>query len=126
MCHLLGRSIAEMRERAPELFGHVVENFVATEIRKLLAFGDIRAQLFHFRTSGQQEVDFVLERPDGSLAAVELKSRDNVTSADFDGIRTLGSAVGDKLIAGVVLYTGGAVVPFAENLHALPLSALWL
>ncbi len=126
LCHLLGRSVAEMRERAPELFGHVVENFVATELRKLLAFGDVRAELFHFRTSSHQEVDFVLERPDGSVAAVEVKSRADVSAADFDGIRTLEAAVGDQFVAGVVLYSGKAVVPFGANLHALPLSALWL
>jgi hypothetical protein len=126
LCHLLGRSVGDMRRRAPELFGHVIENFVATEIQKLLAFGNQRAELLHFRTSNQVEVDFVLERPDGSIVAVEVKSRADVSDSDFNGIRSLAAAVGNQFVAGVVLYTGRAVVPFAQNLHALPIDALWL
>jgi hypothetical protein len=126
LCHLLGRSVGDMRRRAPELFGHVIENFVATEIQKLLAFGNQRAELLHFRTSNQVEVDFVLERPDGSIVAVEVKSRADVSDSDFNGIRSLAAAVGNQFVAGVVLYTGRAVVPFAQNLHALPMNALWL
>jgi uncharacterized protein len=33
--------------------------------------------------------------------------------------------VGEKWIRGVVLYTGTDVVPFANNLHGIPLQALW-
>ncbi len=68
----------------------------------------------------------MLERPDGSVAAIEVKSRADVSAADFDGIRTLEAAIRDQLIAGVVLYTGTAVVPFGDNLHAVPLSGMWL
>lgn len=125
LCHLTGRDLRGLRRSAPDIFGHVLENFVAAELLKLLSFSAVRADLLHFRTSGNVEVDFVLERPDGTVAALEVKSSEHVTSKDFNGIRVLAEAVGEEFAAGVVLYTGSEVVPFGPNLHAVPVSSLW-
>ena len=125
LCHLLEWDLANMRERRPELYGHVVENFVASELLKLLSFSGIRAELLYFRTGSGEEVDFVLERPDGSLAGIEVKTSDNVNSDDFKGLETLRDITKDNFICGVVLYAGNKVVPFGERLLAVPLSALW-
>lgn len=125
LCHLLGHSVEELRATRPDLFGHVLENYVASEILKQRSFGDGRYELLHFRTSSGREVDFVLERPDGRLAAVEVKAADHVTARDFDGIRTLAESTGDDLVVGIVLYTGREVVPFGNRLMAVPVEALW-
>lgn len=125
LCHLLEWDLANMRERRPELYGHVVENFVASELRKLLSFSGIRAELRYFRTDSGEEVDFVLERPDGSLAGIEVKTSDNVNSDDFKGLETLRDITKDDFICGVVLYAGNKVVSFGEGLLAVPLSTLW-
>jgi hypothetical protein len=37
----------------------------------------------------------------------------------------MADAVGKRWIRGVVLYTGTEVIPFAANLHGLPVSHLW-
>ena len=74
----------------------------------------------HFRTSDNKEVDFVLERADGSLAAVEVKTADHVSAQGFAGLKTLARVVGLDFVCGVVLYGGREVVPFAENLFAVP------
>ncbi|WP_172961918.1 hypothetical protein [Thermus scotoductus] len=37
----------------------------------------------------------------------------------------LAQALGPRFHRGVVLYLGRETVPFAKNLHALPLEALW-
>lgn len=125
LCHLLEWSLDDLRDRRPEVYGHVVENFVATELTKLLTFTDLRARLLHFRTSDNKEVDFVLERPDGRLTGIEVKSSDSVRSADFKGLKILQEAAGDDFISGIVLYTGKDTVPFGEKLLAVPVSALW-
>ena len=125
LCHLLDWDLANMRERRPELYGHVVENFVASELRKLLSFSGIRAELRYFRTDSGKEVDFVLERPDGSLAGIEVKTSDHVNSDDFKGLETLRHITKDDFICGVVLYAGNNVVSFGEGLLAVPLSCLW-
>jgi predicted AAA+ superfamily ATPase len=46
---------------------------VATELLKQLSNTDLKAELYHFRTSDGKEVDFVLEKPDGSAFAIEVK-----------------------------------------------------
>ncbi len=125
LCHLLEWNLDDLRQRKPDLYGHVVENFVATELKKLLSFSDLRARLLYFRTSDNKEVDFVLERPDGRLAGIEVKSSDTVRSGDFKGLKVLQEVAGDDFVCGIVLYTGRDVVPFGEKLLAVPVGALW-
>jgi predicted AAA+ superfamily ATPase len=125
LCHLLDLRLEDMRERKPELYGHVLENFVATELTKLLSFSNVRAKLLHFRTSDDKEVDFVLERPDGTLAGIEVKTADRVDGGDFKGMRVLQQMANDDFFCGVVLYGGRDIVPFGDKLFAVPISSLW-
>ena len=70
-------------------------------------------------------MDFVLERPDGSVAGIEVKASSRVVSADFKGMEALRDLTKDDFVCGVVLYSGKDVVPFGERFLAVPLSALW-
>lgn len=115
----------EMRERRPELYGHVVENFVASELLKLLSFSDIQAELRYFRTDNGKEVDFILERTNGSLAGIEVKTSGRVDLNDFKGLEKLRGFAKDDFVCGVVLYAGDKVISFGRNLFAVPLSSLW-
>jgi hypothetical protein len=56
---------------------------------------------------------------------IEVKAASAVRSADFNGLRRLGEHLGDDLVAGIVLYTGSATLPFGPKLRAVPVSALW-
>ena len=125
LCHLLDVQLEDLRSRRPELYGHVLENFVATELTKLLSFSEVRAALFHFRTSDNKEVDFVIERPSGSLVGIEVKSSDTVKARDFQGLKVLAESTGKDFVCGIVLYAGNDVIPFGENLFAVPHGALW-
>ena len=125
LCHFLGWDLEDLKDNRPHLYGHVVENFVATELLKLLSFSDIRANLLHFRTSDGREVDFVLERPDGSLVGIEVKTSDRLSAKDFKGLKTLQEVAGKDFICGIILYAGKDIISFGENLYAVPFSALW-
>ena len=125
LCHLLDWNLDDLSAHKHDLYGHVVENFVATELLKLLSFSDLRAKLLHFRTSDGKEVNFILERPDSTLAAVEVKTSTRVGGDDFRGLKELQTATGQDLRCGVVLYAGKEIVPFGEKLFAVPLAALW-
>ncbi len=125
LCHLLGRDLEGPHGRWTDFYGHAVENFVASELRKQLCFSDVRADLFHFRTADSKEVDFVLECPDGSVAGIEVKASERVSSADFKGMGVLRDLTKDDFICGVVLYGGKDVVPFGDRFLAVPFSALW-
>ena len=125
LCHLLEYDLEELDKNRPEVFGHVLENFVATEILKLISCDDQKVSLYHFRTNDNKEVDFVLEKPNGQLAGIEVKKRDHVDQADFKGLQVLQELTGDNFMSGIVLYRGKDVVPFGKNLWAIPLSNLW-
>jgi uncharacterized protein len=125
LCHLLDWDPEQLRVNRPDLYGHVVENFVATELMKLISFSDYRSHLLHFRTSDNKEVDFLLERPDGTLAGIEVKSTQRVVGSDFKGIQVLRDVAKNDFICGIVLYAGKEVVPFGDKLFAVPLAALW-
>jgi hypothetical protein len=84
-----------------------------------------RAVLHHLRTHDGLEVDFVVERQDGKLAGVEVKSRQSIDKADFKGLEKLRDMVGDDFVRGVVLYRGDRMVPFGPRLVAMPIAALW-
>lgn len=125
LCHILDLNIDDIEKNRPELFGHILENYVATELIKLLTFSNTRAKLLHFRSNDGKEVDFILERPDGSIFAIEIKRSEAVNADDFKGIKLLAALTPKEFIGGVVLYTGKEVVPFGKNLWAVPFYILW-
>ena len=71
------------------------------------------------------EVDFVLEKPDGSVFGIEVKKSESVTIQDFKGIKAFEELTGKDFAGGVVLYAGKDAVPFGKNLWAVPFFALW-
>ncbi len=125
LCRLLQGTPEDIRARDPQLFGHLVENFVATELLKQQAASGMHIQLLHFRTSDGKEVDFVLERSDGRLAGIEVKAGDSVEGNDFSGLRELQSKTGKDFSVGVVLYGGREIVSFGKSLWAIPHALLW-
>lgn len=124
LCYLLGVDIYKLREKDSNLFGKVIENFVASELSKLLTLRT-NLNLFHFRMHDDKEIDFLLESFDGKIAAIEVKARSYVISKDFKAIRDFASLVGDDFVKGIVLYCGDKIVPFADNLFAVPIQMLW-
>ncbi len=124
LAHLLGLT-RERLETDAGLAGGVLENFVLMELLKQSSWSEDPPQLFYWRTAAGQEVDFVLEDSAGRLAGVEVKASATLGANDVRGLQALAHAVGKRWARGVVLYTGTVVVPFAENLHGLPLPLLW-
>ena len=109
----------------PTIFGPVLENFVALELIKDAGFSQAQPRIYHYRSHAGQEVDLVLEHPSGAVVGIEVKAAASVESKTFDHMRELASAAGKKFVRGLVLYGGSQVIPFAENMHAVPISAIW-
>ena len=124
MAHLLGLSV-ERIEAQPELAGPLLENFAVMELRKQASWSETQPRLFHFRTHTGQEVDIILEDAAGNVVGIEVKAASSVAARDFTGLRFLSEALGERFRNGFVLYTGRESVPFAPNLHAVPLPVLW-
>ena len=119
-----GYSLSRLRADRT-LFGALLESFVFSELLKLSAWTEELVTLFHYRDRDQLEVDFVLENSAGELVGIEVKSAASVTRRDFQGLERVASAAGSAFKQGIVLYDGVQTLSFAENLRAVPISALW-
>lgn len=106
-------------------FGPLLETFVFAELLKQAGWNEDRPSMSFFRTRDGEEVDFVLERDDGTVVGIEVKAAATVTAADFKGMRQLQEQVGESLRIGLVLYDGDLTVPFGERLWAAPLACLF-
>lgn len=109
----------------PLLWGRLLENFVLNELLKQASWSKFNLSLYHFRSASGQEIDFVIERNNGKLAAVEVKATAKINASDFNNIKIFADETGSKFLKGIVLYTGKEVIPFAKNMFALPIEALW-
>ena len=123
-CHLLGADARRLSEDRP-LLGRLLESFVVGELRKQISWTDPRMTLYHYRTAAGSEADVVLEKPNGSVAAIEVKASATVAAADFAALKALRDQLGQQFQAGVVLYLGEQIVPFGDKLWLVPVPALW-
>ncbi len=105
--------------------GSFLESFVALELMKQAAMIDQPLALSHFRDRTGTEVDLVVERSDGSVIAIEVKSAATVNRSDGRGLRFLRDRLGGRLVAGVVFHTGPLTVQLDDRIWATPVSALW-
>lgn len=110
----------------PGLPGGTVETFVLSELLKHVAFSAERLSLWHYRTQTNIEVDFILENRLGQITGIEVKASATVDGKDFKGLRHLQTTEPSIFQRGIVLYAGREVVPFGENLWAIPLSVWWV
>ncbi len=109
----------------PLIWGRTFENFILLELLKVASWSKQNISIYHFRTSSGHEVDFVLERGDGTLIGIEVKASSHVDNKMFESLKMLEGETSRKFLRGFVIYTGSEVVPFAKNLFAIPVSAMW-
>jgi len=111
---------------APALteFGHLLETFVVGEVSKQLDWLDEPVARAHWRTHDGDEVDLVLEREDGKIAALEVKAASRVTARELSSLLKLRNKLGSQFLGGVVLYTGARAYT-QDGIQILPISRLW-
>jgi len=124
--------LAALRDLTPERlradrtpFGALLETFVLAELQKLASWADGRFEFSHFRDKEQNEVDIIIEDRRGRVVGIEVKAAATVTSSDFNGLRKLADACGERFVLGLVLHDHDKIVPFGLRLAAAPISALW-
>ncbi len=109
----------------PTYSGSIMENFVVSELKKQQGWAQNSTEMLHFRTSNDQEVDIVLELPNGEVVGIEVKAGATVSEKSFKGLKIFEEAIGKKFKRGIVLYTGESSVSFGTNMFAIPVQTLW-
>lgn len=117
--------LAAAQPQAMTELGHLLETFCVGEALKQASWMESSPQAGHWRTHDGDEVDLVLERDDGALAALEVKAAERVRDSDFRSLRKLREALGDRFLGGVVLHLGQHAYTHEDRLHALPVDRLW-
>lgn len=124
MTYLLGTDAKRIKSDGATL-GKVVETFVLNELVRLISWSKVKPRLFHFRTQAGQEIDFLLERRDGAVVCIEVKSSSTIEATAFKAMQQLAGELKKQFLRGIVLYTGQEVIPFGKNLFALPIQSLF-
>jgi predicted AAA+ superfamily ATPase len=100
--------------------GPLLETFVYSELLKFATVADDKYSIMHYRDRDQVEVDFVIERSDGTVVAVEVKASATIRDHDLRGLRRFAAGLGDTLKLGIILYDGSETVPLGDGLIAVP------
>lgn len=124
LAHLLGVDVARLPDE-PTQAGQILENFVVNEIVRQAGWSSVSVRLLHYRTHAGREVDLVLEDERGRVVGVEIKATASPGAADFNGLRSLAEAAGERFHRGVLLCLGEGAVPFGARMQTLPVCSLW-
>lgn len=124
--HLAGVDVNGLeRDISSTLTGGLLEGFVVGELAKQQAWSKKSYKISHFRDNHGREVDIVLEDRRREVVGVEVKASSTIGAVDFRGLEFLRDKVGERFVAGIVLYSGARAVPFGDRLWALPIATLW-
>ena len=102
------------------MWGHLFETYMAGELRKQMSLLSPAPRLYHWRSAGGAEVDFLLER-DNQFFPIEVKAKTRVSRSDARGIRAFRAAYPDLNVApGLVVALCERLERVSEDAVALP------
>lgn len=118
-------SLSAQRLATSAMGGAFLESFVVAELSRQATTVDEALTFAHFRDRSGIEVDVIIERPDGSVVAIEVKSARSVHQRDTSGLAFVRDRLGDRFQCGILLHTGPLTARLGERLWAVPVAALW-
>ena len=108
-----------------DVLGRLLDTYVASQIRPLLELTVPRPRLMHIRdANGEHEVDLIVEYPDGSVVACEVKASAAPTRTDARHLRWLADRLGPQFRRGIVFHTGPRSFQYEDDIWFLPIAAL--
>jgi predicted AAA+ superfamily ATPase len=124
LCYL--RNINENNfENDHMLIGAVLENFVLMELLKQIGWSELKPSVYHYRTQTGQEIDIILEAPDGRVCVIEVKMKSQIDARDIAIIKSFSEENSNIFHRGIIFYTGNEVINFSKTIVALPINSLW-
>jgi predicted AAA+ superfamily ATPase len=112
-CALCGLTPATVTNSA--LIGPMLESHVLDQLRRTAAAMPQPPGIFHYRSAGGAEVDFIIEDAGGRCIAIEVKATRSLSEKHFAPMKDLQAALGERFHCGVVLYGGEQRVRFGER-----------
>ena len=110
----------------PDQAGKLIETFAHNELAAQADTSGGEYSLYHYRDRERREIDLVVERDDGALLGIEIKSAATITKNDFKHLRWFKENIADdRLFTGIVLYAGEHTGSFGNDLWAVPFGAIW-
>lgn len=101
-------------------YGGLLETFILGELRREAAALPEAPRIYHYRSAGGVEVDFVIEDARGRCVGVEIKATRSLGEKHFSGLKDMQTGLGERFACGVVLYGGSERVRFGERGWAVP------
>ena len=106
-----------------DMSGKLVETWVYQNLASLIDL-DLDYEISQYRDSNKREIDFIVERPDGAMLGIEVKSGSSFGPSDFKHLKWFAANLAKKPFTGIVLYAGEHVLRFGEGFYAVPLASL--
>lgn len=108
-----------------DVLGRLLDTYVAAQLRPLVELTAPRARLLHLRdTNGEHEVDLIVEHPDGSVIACEVKATAAPDRSDARHLRWLADRLGPLFRRGIVFHTGPRSFQHDDDIWFLPIATL--
>ena len=106
--------------------GKIFETFVYNQLISQVELDNNEYELYHYRDREKREIDFIVQDSNGNIYGIEVKAGSSVTKDQFKHLKWFGQNLAKgKSFTGIVLYTGEHVIPFGENMLAVPMNNLW-
>lgn len=106
--------------------GKIFETFVYNQLIAQVELENNEYELYHYRDREKREIDFIVQDTGNNIYGIEVKAGSSVTKDQFKHMRWFKeNLVHGKSFTGIVLYTGEHVIPFGENMLAVPMNNLW-
>ena len=118
-------SLSTQRLATAAIGGAFLESFVVAELMRQATSIDEALTFAHFRDRSGVEVDIIIERPDGSVVAIEVKSARTVNQHDARGLTFLRDRLGDRFQCGILFHTGPLTARLGDRIWAVPVASLW-
>jgi hypothetical protein len=120
---LVGQDAGPAIPRDGTLLGALFESLVTLSLRVYAQHSEARVK--HLRTArGRQEVDLIVERPDGAVLALEVKLTKTVDDGHVKHLNWLHEKLGERLLDKVVVTTGAEAYRRADGVAVVPLALL--
>ena len=124
---LLNVNTTNLFENKDGIYGSLIENFVYSELLKESTYSKSSIEFYHFRDLRKKEVDFVLERRDGKIVAIEVKAKASIKKDDLKAMVELAKNSKERFLRGFVFYGGDEIMPYfidGVEIYLFPLGIL--